>query len=183
MKDYLIKDYEDMIDREIKREAKRIFRKLYDLYKTDDKTDLSFNGLVEKYMDPRFSLLKLEVLNETIKNIPTHLYICPDNTKIFVTNNELQEIENQKITEKINNDKMLLDSISKEVAEKILLINEDMDGLTILDVISETVNEKEGKSIDLINEGKYLIENINLKLIDRGKKLISIDPIKIAEYK
>lgn len=183
MKNYLIKDYEDMIDREIKREAKRIFRKLYDLYKTDDKTDLSFNGLVEKYMDPRFSLLKLEVLNETIKNIPTHLYICPDNTKIFVTNNELQEIENQKITEKINNDKMLLDSISKEVAEKILLINEDMKGLTILDVISETVNEKEGKSIDLINEGKYLIENINLKLIDQGKKLISIDPIKIAEYK
>ena len=78
---------------------------------------------------------------------------------------------------------MLLDRISKKVAEKILLINEDMEGLTILDVISETVNEKEGKSIDLINEGKYLIENINLKLIDQGKKLISIDPIKIAEYK
>lgn len=183
MKDYLIKDYEDMIDREVKKEAKRIFKVLYDLYKKDNKTDLSFNCLVEKYMDKEFNLLRLEVLNETIKNIPTHLYICPDNTKIFVTNNELQKIENQKITEKINNDKILLDRISKKVAEKILLINEDMEGLTILDVISETVNEKEGKSIDLINEGKYLIENINLKLIDQGKKLISIDPIKIAEYK
>lgn len=183
MKDYLIKDYEDMIDREIKREAKRIFRKLYDLYKTDNKTDLSFNGLVEKYMDPRFSLLKLEVLNATTKNIPLHLYVCPDNTKIFVTNNELQKIENQKITERINDDKLLLDKISKKAAEKIILINENMDNLTILDVLNENINEKEEKNIDLINEGKYLIENINSRLIDQGKELISINPIKITEYK
>lgn len=31
-----------------------------------------------------------------------HLYVCPDNTKIFVTNNELKKIENKKITERIN---------------------------------------------------------------------------------
>ena len=96
MRDYLIKDYEDMIDREIKKEAKRIFEVLYDLYKKDNKTNLSFNCLVEKYMNKKFNILRLEVLNETIKNIPTYLYICPDNTKIFVTNNELQKIENKK---------------------------------------------------------------------------------------
>ena len=82
---------------EIKKEAKRIYEILYDLYKNKVEVNKPLLDLIYNYIDNKYEKYQYLVSLYLVKLIPLGLNVCPNNKYVFVKNNELNTILNKKI--------------------------------------------------------------------------------------
>lgn len=176
MKGYEIeKQLTDLLDNE----AKRIMNILLDMYEKKKKVNKAFPDLIGNLIQKEFKPFEITILSKTTSLIPLDLMICPTNEWVFVTEREyyhLMEEENiNKIKNEIDNNKELVEKISKKIIADYKSNN--LHKKNILEIISNYIPQK--KLLDFDSKViTYMIESIVFN-IEETYQVSSINPFVI----
>lgn len=160
----------ELVNIELEKEAKRIYIELYDLYNKKIKVNKIFSDLVKERINNKYELFYIEIEKKIIKMIPVGLNICPTGDWVFVTDKELNNINEKKYND---NEKKLINTFTERVIDDILSLNYN----NLFEVIENNKN-KYLNNLYIVNTD-YLLNMINNKLISKNIKIISIEPLKI----
>lgn len=171
----------ELIEKEVKTEAQRVYKILFDLYNKNITVNKPFYKLVDKYIDPKYKIYNTEICLLIVKMIPLELQISPNNKKVFVTTAEfkkIEDIESQKKIESMNN---LLNQTVNKVADKIVISYRNKSEVNLFDIINECIKKSEFEQIDSNIEKKYIFNSVYYKLKENGLTIIGINPIKLKK--
>lgn len=160
----------ELVNIELEKEAKRIYIELFDLYNKKIKVNKIFSDLVKERINNKYELFCIEIEKKIIKMIPVGLSICPTGDWVFVTDKELNNINEKKYN---NDEKKLINIFTEKVIGDILSLNYN----NLFEVIENNKN-KYLNNLYIVNTN-YLLNIINNKLISKNIKIISIEPLKI----
>ena len=158
------------INDELKKECHRIFDELMKLYTKRIRVNKSFSDLVREKINKNYSFFYMAILRQIMKLIPNGLNVCPTGEWVFITDKELNDINDRKYND---TEKNLINNFINNIVEDIISLNYDN-----LFLIIEKYRNKYLNGLCLFDY-TYLLENINNRLIDNKIKIISIDPLKI----
>lgn len=163
-------DILQLINEKLEKEARRIFDELMNLYIKRIRVNKIFNDLVRDMINKNYSFFYTAILRQIMKLIPNGLNVCPTGEWVFITDKELNDINDRKYND---TEKNLINNFINNIVEDIISLNYDN-----LFLIIEKNKNKYLNGLCLFDY-TYLFEIVNNKLMDNKIKIISIEPLKI----
>lgn len=163
-------DILNLINNKLEKEAEKIFNELMSLYYKKEKVNKMFGELIKERLNEKYSFFYIEIERKIIKLIPFGLNICPTGEWVFITDRELNNINEKKYDDK---EKKIINNFVEKVIDDITSLNYN----DLFEIIENNKN-KYLNNFNIFNSN-YLLNIINNKLISKNIKIISIDPLKI----
>lgn len=169
-----ITEYYNEIEKIIDKDCKRIMDEILSLYNKRVEVNKNFTALIKERIDPKYLYLLETYYNKIIKLIPEDLYICPNGKWALVTEKEFNEIVfTNKYTLLSTKEKNLTEIINKITEE--FINNNNIDFFETINKYVSQINETE----NLLDNNKYIMNQIYYNLEKKGYTVISISPLII----